>query len=352
MTGGANSLTERVIAPAAQSSGLWSMPAGDARVFIDSLRRLDYHVEPLVAAAGVRERDLRDPDLRVSCQALGTIISGAQQQRFTPNLPLELARVTPIGAYPLLDYLVLTSETVGAGVRQLAHYNRIIGNPVDIECREAANAVHVSMARAAGPFSIEFTAALIALHFRNETDGQFAATRVTFQHKVDDASAYERVLGCPIDQAGSWNGVSMTLDSWQLPLRRRDPVLRQLLETQADEILARQPQRTGLALQVQRTLASRVAGGDTSIASLARELAMSGRTLQRRLAAEGVSYHALLEEARKAAASRYLSESTLAICEVAYLVGYSEPAPFHRAFKRWFGKTPEAFRSSKLELRS
>jgi AraC-like DNA-binding protein len=73
-------------------------------------------------------------------------------------------------------------------------------------------------------------------------------------------------------------------------------------------------------------------------------LAMSGRTLHRRLAAEGVSYQQLLNGARKEAAARYLSDPTLAICEVAYLIGYLEPAPFHRAFKRWYGMTPEIFR--------
>ena len=76
---------------------------------------------------------------------------------------------------------------------------------------------------------------------------------------------------------------------------------------------------------------------------------MSGRTLQRRLASEGVSYQQLLDETRKEAAVRYISEPTLAICEVAYLVGYSEPAPFHRAFKRWYGMTPEAFRQKQRE---
>jgi AraC-like DNA-binding protein len=71
---------------------------------------------------------------------------------------------------------------------------------------------------------------------------------------------------------------------------------------------------------------------------------MSPRTLQRRLAEEGVSYQTLLEGARKEAAGRYLADGTLAIGEIAYLLGYSEPAPFHRAFKRWYGTTPEAFR--------
>lgn len=60
----------------------------------------------------------------------------------------------------------------------------------------------------------------------------------------------------------------------------------------------------------------------------------------------GVSFQQLLDEARKEASGRFLREQTLAICEVAYLVGYSEPAPFHRAFKRWYGMTPELFRQT------
>lgn len=75
-----------------------------------------------------------------------------------------------------------------------------------------------------------------------------------------------------------------------------------------------------------------------------RALNFSARTLQRRLAEEGVTFQALVDRALKDAASRYLGNANLAIGEVAYLVGFSEPAPFHRAFKRWFGVTPERFR--------
>jgi AraC-like DNA-binding protein len=78
---------------------------------------------------------------------------------------------------------------------------------------------------------------------------------------------------------------------------------------------------------------------------------MSGRTLQRRLGAEGVSYQQLLDDARKEAAGRHIGDPALAICEIAYLVGYAEPAPFHRAFKRWYGMTPDVFRQKQREER-
>ena len=128
-------------------------------------------------------------------------------------------------------------------------------------------------------------------------------------------------------------------------MRRRDPVLRTFLEGQADAILANMPARTGVAVDVRRALASRIGADGTRMSAIARHLGISERTLQRRLADDGVSYQELVEEVRRAAAGRYLDESALAIGEIAYLLGYSEPAAFHRAFKRWYGTTPEQFRT-------
>jgi len=99
---------------------------------------------------------------------------------------------------------------------------------------------------------------------------------------------------------------------------------------------------------VRRALELRIGRGGTGIQQVARHLAVSPRTLQRRLASEGSSYQDVLEAWRKDAAQRHLSESNLAVSEVAFLLDYSEPAPFHRAFKRWFGVTPQAFRQAQL----
>jgi AraC-like DNA-binding protein len=248
-----------------------------------------------------------------------------------------------LGAWPLIDYLVVTADTVEAGVRQLARYVRITGAPFSIEVRDEVEPIRIELTTLAAPFAIEFDAALMVLHFRNETDGPFEAA-LSFQHALDDAAEFARILGCSVNPNATWSGISVPPQTWRLPLRRRDPVLRQFLEGHANELLARVPSRTGIGLEVQRALAPRVAGGDTRIESIGREFGMSARSLQRRLAGEGVSYQRLLDDERKAAAGRLVAEWTLAIGEIAYLLGYSEAAPFHRAFKRWYGATPEAFR--------
>ena len=316
MTARANPLTDRATIPA-QTFG----------VFVDGLRTLGYDTAALLESTGVAATTLTDPDAQVPCESCGVLFGGACQQRFTPNLALALAQVTPLGAWPLLDYLVATADTVGAGLHQLARYFDVSGDSIVLTIRDSVDPVRIDIA--ASPFAVEFEAALMVVRLREETVGRFTASEISFQHAIDDPAAFARAVGCPVVDRAAWNGLSVSSASWQLPLRRRDPILRRLLEQQASAILARLPARGGVALDVQRALA------------------MSPRTLQRRLSAEHVSYQSLLEEARKEAAGRYLADGTLAIGEIAYLIGYSEPAPFHRAFKRWYGKTPEAFRRSR-----
>jgi AraC-like DNA-binding protein len=117
-----------------------------------------------------------------------------------------------------------------------------------------------------------------------------------------------------------------------------------VLKERAEEVMARLPAGNGVPLEIRRVLMSHIARGEPQIESVARELRTSARSLQRRLAAAGTSYQELLDSARREAATRYLEDRQLSIGGVAYLLGYSEPAAFHRAFKRWTGTTPQEFR--------
>lgn len=82
---------------------------------------------------------------------------------------------------------------------------------------------------------------------------------------------------------------------------------------------------------------------------MAQRLHQSERSLQRRLAAEGCRFAELLDQVRRELAQRYIADPRLALGEVAYLLGFAEPSPFHRAFRRWTGMTPTAARRQQAE---
>jgi AraC-like DNA-binding protein len=322
-----------------------SYAASNLGVFLAALERLGYRMEPLLAEAGLHRAALQDPDTRIPRSAWGSVFRRALERRPMKNAGMRLATVTPFGAFPLIDYLIATSQDVGEGITRLGRYLRLAEAPSVPDAHVEEDPIRVSLEGCDTPFSAEFTVTLNLLHFRDQTENRFRAAYASFCHTPDDVGEMERVLGCAVHPAASWNGWALARETWQLPLRRRDSALSSLLQRQADEAIARLPAMEDVAVDVHRVLAPRVrGGGDTRIETVARALATSARSLQRRLSDAGVSYRQLLAEARQEAAECYLRDSRLSIGEVAYLLGYSEPAAFDRAFKRWCNEAPQAFR--------
>jgi AraC-like DNA-binding protein len=321
-----------------------SYPASSARVFVDALERLGYPMESLLVSAGIRRADLDDPDARIPVRVWGPVFRRALEQRPMKNAGMRVATVTPIGAFPLIDYFVTTSENVHEALTRLGRYLRLVEPRSVPYVHEDEDPIRVSLEGSDTPFSAEFTVTLNLLHFREQTGDRFRATYASFRHRPDDVAEMECVLRCPVHTETSWNGWALSREAWQLPFRQRDAALGSLLQRLVDDAIARLPPMEGVALDVRRALAARVGGGDTRIQAIARTLATSARSLQRRLATAGVSYKQLLDLARRDAAGRYLTDSPLSISEIAYLLGYSEPAAFSRACKRWHNETPQAFR--------
>jgi AraC-like DNA-binding protein len=347
MTEGANRLAARATSP---DAGARPTPAVQVRAFVDAFERLGYEVDALLDSIGLRRADLDDADRLIPCAAMGALFGRAQQMRPLKNLWTRLAAETPLGAFPLLDYLVVTSDSVGAGLRQLARYFRLVGVPCEIDIRDDETPIRIVYVSHGGvdPFSVEYGVTLDVLHLRAETDNRVSFAYVSYTHQPDDVREVEQLLGCPVRSGASRAGLAVSRDAWVLPLRRRDPVLRRVLEGHADAVARGLPSEDGLALEVRRLLTAHLARGNTAMAVVARELGTSSRTLQRRLSAVGLSFQQLLDAVRRDTAERCLTDSALSIAEVAYLIGYSEPAAFHRAFKRWSGMTPEGFRERRI----
>jgi AraC-like DNA-binding protein len=321
-----------------------SYPASSARIFVDAFERLGYPMEPLLADVGISRADLDDPDARIPVSAWAPMFRRALELRPMKNAGVRLATVTPIGAFPLIDYFVTTSRDVHEALARLGRYLPLVEPRSIPYVHEEEDPIRVSLEGSDTPFSAEFMVTLNVLHLREQTGDQFRATYASFRHRPDDVAEMECVLRCPVQVEASWNGWAMSREAMQLPFQRRDAALGSLLQRLADVAIARLPSMQGVALDVLRALAQRVGGGDTNIEAIARTLGTSVRSLQRQLAAAGVSYKRLLAQARMDAAERYLTDSPLSIGEVAYLLGYSEPSAFNRAFKRWYNETPRAFR--------
>ena len=352
MTASAKKLTKSAKHSEARENNSVTNPVNTARVFLEALCRVGYDRQALLAAVGLDLSKLEDPDARIPCQALGEMFGYAIRTRPVKNLGMKLAVETPIGAFPLLDYLIVSCGTVADAIHQLSRYYRLNDAPYTLEVRDQDNPCRIIFHGTADSLAVEFGVSLVILHLREETENRLSAAFVCFSHKPDDISEMERVLGCPVSGEQTCNAFGLSQEAWHLPMRRRDPVLRRVLEEHAEEIIGRMPKGDRATMEIRRVIMSHLSRGETEIQNVARALTTSTRSLQRRLSVAGTSYQELLDSTRRQVATHYLQDDSLSIGEVGYLLGYSEPSAFHRAFKRWIGITPHEFRQQKAEARA
>ena len=344
MTSRANSLTARATSTSAPAAEPPPLGANVVVPFLDALAKLGFDVSSLLTSAGIDASALRDPDSLVPCCKFGALLGAASGQRRVKNLALKLAVVTPIGAFALFDYLILTCDTVADALLQIARFMPLVNNPTAFGVHFDETPARVTLDSPGMTFNVEFSAAICVLHLREETEGRFSALALHFAHRPEDADEFASVLKVPVTGGSTWNGLLLSRESVQLPLRRRDAMLRRVLENAARETTSAGSEVPGVVGDVRRTLSTRLTGGDLRVQSVAAAMGVSPRTLQRRLAEQGETYNGVLDAMRSGAAASYLATGTLSVSEIAFLLGYSEPAAFHRAFKRWHGMTPAAYR--------
>ena len=178
---------------------------------------------------------------------------------------------------------------------------------------------------------------------RVATGVQWNPVEVRFKHPAPgDRSELEGFSRAPLRFDADENALVIAESTLSLSNKEANPGLLGVLERHAAQLLEQLPRAATLTDRVREILASELRGGNPS----AERLGMSVRMLARRLGDEDTSHKALLEELRGELSLRYLCDRSMGTSEVAFLLGFSEASAFHRAFKRWIGKTPGAYRDS------
>lgn len=312
-------------------------------------RALGLDPAALQRALGVDDALLRDPDGRVPLPVLYTLVERVIDETGDHHAHLRLAQHLDVEAFDALGLLVATSPTLGAALERLLEYQRVFAEGERYELLSLHGTLHLRYTpwgppRPAHAAMAELFARDLAVNVAGVTGAPIAGVRVRLRRSApDDPVRFAALLGAPAELDAPLDEVLFPEAALALPIPRADAALARFFERYLDARLARLP-ASSWAARAERAVETLLPGGAPTLAAVARQLHASPRTVQRRLRDEGTGLAELVESVRRARALA-LVEGGVAIAEVAWMLGYSEPSAFHRAFRRWTGRTPASWRS-------
>jgi len=199
------------------------------------------------------------------------------------------------------------------------------------------------------PMLIGITLAFLLELGRRGTGHPLQAKSVAFSTPMGDVWKLEDYFGCPVQCHLNCNRLTLYRKDLDRTFLSYNKELLDILTPALNQSLEEQKRKRTITGTVKWILDRRLAAGTPGIQSVASEMGMSARTLQRRLTDEGTSFNHLLNVIRHDNARRYLADSKIDVNEVAFLIGYADQNSFYRAFRMWEGETPAKWRTQHLK---
>lgn len=341
------------------------MPASSPRtapatgqVYLSYVRALFQYLEeqghpsgPLLAAAGLAPADLDDADRTLTATRYAELWTQGEALTGDPYLGLHAGSIARPGKYGILGFAMMACDTLGEALLRQRRYQDLVGKTGVSELHLLSPEVaelrwHSPLAALSRHIGEEHVASWTA--FANLLIG--GAERpfyVCFEHRRHDGDAeYRRMLGCEPRFEQPYSAVGFAPSLLERPIRDKNPLLRRLLDSHAEQLLTqrRQHAREDAVSDVWQAISDALVNGPPTLEDVAGRLACSPRSLQRRLAERGQSFKELVDDVRRGLALRYMEDAKLSLLDIAFLLGFSEQSGFQRAFKRWTGTTPGLYR--------
>jgi AraC-like DNA-binding protein len=323
---------------------------------LDYLGRRGIVVEDVGRALHLDAGALAKPDQRVPGSTVERLWEEAERRTHDAHLGLHMGESYHPGALNILGYVVLSCRTARDVLDRLARYAAILNDGLRVSvgsnreltlCRfEAVEALDNYLARTPRQ-PIEAMYAGVVVTMRNLTGHAIEPLRVTFCHGAPpDLAEHRRIFGPAVQFDAAENLLGFLTSDLDALVRSSNPALLEVFERHANAVIDELDEHGAVSRRVVQVLTERVKGIAPALDEVAAELAMSARSLQRTLRAEGTSYQVLLDNVRRELAVRHLAVRGTSAAEVAFLTGFSEPSAFSRAFRRWTGLTPGAYCAS------
>jgi len=262
---------------------------------------------------------------------------------------LEIGACITIGHVGVLGYLVQASDNLGQALYAYQRFESLFYGIRMAEVVIRGDQAEIGWPRFGGlslGLLMDETAisALISCLRKIVPDAPNPA-EVTFSAPAPEKpEVYEAFFGCPVRFSAPYVSVRFPADYLSIPLSTANPALRQILDRQSVALANALPGSDPFAFQVQQVFLRLLPDARVSLKAVASEMALSVRTLQRRLTASGQTFQGLLDRTREELAQSYLRDPSLSLFEITMLLGFAEQSSFNRAFKQWVGVSPGEWR--------
>jgi AraC-like DNA-binding protein len=302
----------------------------------------------LLDEAGLSLRMLQSPTARCPLSQSLTLWRAAVEATGDPAFGLKVASHIKHTTFHALSYGISASSTLKEAFERAQRYCHLASDAVDYEFVRVGSEYHFNVNPAADLCDETIDAVVGAyLRMSRSLNGrEFSPLRIEFRRsrpsKIDD---FESLLRAPLVFDAPQTRLVFDCDSVERPLEGGNPELARHNDAIALQYLS-QLERDNIEARVREVLTHRLARGEPSQEEVAEILNMSSRTLQRKLGDAGTTYKEVLNETRHTLALAYLSAPRHTVSDVTFLLGFSAGSCFTRAFRRWTGQSPSAWRAS------
>ena len=263
------------------------------------------------------------------------------------DIALLMADVFAVESFNPPLFASLCSPNFNVALERIQRFKPLIA-PMRLELDVTAECTTVRICPESAGESLPRSMVMIELVFftqlvRTATRKHIDPVVVKSPIQPSNPERYSEYFGTQVEQGEVVELVFKAQDA-KAPFLTENAGMWQFFEPELQKRLSKLSAEASTAERVKSALLELIPSGLVSVDNVACELAMSKRTLQRKLTAEGESYQNILSGTRKELAQFYLVKSQTSLAEISYLLGFQETTSFYRAFASWTGQTPEAYR--------
>ena len=308
---------------------------------------LGLDVHEILAHAGLPQGLFEQPKVQLTPAQYFQIWHGIEAASHGTEMPLKLAEVLSFESCDVPIYAAMCSDNLNAALVRLRDYKPLIG-PMILDIEKDNTATQLTFGCYGYEGELPKTLNLTEMVFMTQLARM--ATRTHVQPLIvvlpdlpNQLATYETYFGCEIQQ-GDLAQIRFRTTDAKAPFLTQNQAMLNMFDNELKQRLEAQQAENTILDRVSTTLVGSLPQGESSIEYVAKQLAMSKRTLQRKLSEENYSYQWVLKKVRQELADYYLQQTQLPIIEVSFLLGFQETNSFIRAYSNWTGTTPSQVR--------